>query len=169
MTGIKLPQPTSGGVMLSYKCSAECRHCMYACSPRWQGDWISEEDLETLLSGLAGGIEPSPWGADTMSLNHGLHFTGGEPFLNFKLLTRAVEMAEALGIPSIFVETNCFWCKTDQATLEKLSLLKEKGLRGIMISVNPFYAEYVPFDRTKRCIRISHEVFGSSQFQASSV
>ena len=162
MTGIKLPQPTSGGVMLSYKCSAECRHCMYACSPRWQGDWISEEDLETLLSGLAGGIEPSPWGADTMSLNHGLHFTGGEPFLNFKLLTRAVEMAEALGIPSIFVETNCFWCKTDQATLEKLSLLKEKGLRGIMISVNPFYAEYVPFDRTKRCIRISHEVFGSN-------
>jgi hypothetical protein len=97
-----------------------------------------------------------------MSLNHGLHFTGGEPFLNFELLTRAVEMAEALGIPSTFVETNCFWCKTDQATREKLALLKEKGLKGIMISVNPFYAEYVPFDRTKRCIRISHEVFGSN-------
>jgi hypothetical protein len=135
---------------------------MYACSPGWQADWISEEDLETLLSGLAGGIEPSPWGADTMSLNHGLHFSGGEPFLNFKLLVKAVEMAEALGIPSTFVETNCFWCKTDQATREKLFLLKEKGLRGIMISVNPFYAEYVPFDRTKRCIRISHEVFGSN-------
>jgi hypothetical protein len=31
---------------------------------------------------------------------------------------------------------------------------------GILISVNPFYAEYVPFGRTERCIRISQEVFG---------
>ncbi|MCJ7819365.1 MAG: hypothetical protein MUP25_06040, partial [Syntrophales bacterium] len=29
-----------------------------------------------------------------------------------------------------------------------------------MISVNPFYAEYVPFERTERCVRISQEVFG---------
>jgi len=31
-----------------------------------------------------------------------------------------------------------------------------------MISVNPFYAEYVPFERTDRCIRISKEVFGEN-------
>jgi hypothetical protein len=135
---------------------------MYACSPKWNGDWISEEDLGDLLSLLAGRIQPSPWGAETMSLNHGLHFTGGEPFLNYPLLLKAVEIAEGLGIPSTFVETNCFWCKNDAVAEEKLTRLKEAGLKGIMISVNPFYAEYVPFERTERCIRVSQEVFGAN-------
>jgi hypothetical protein len=135
---------------------------MYACSPKWNGDWISEADLETLLSLLAGIIQPSPWGAETISLNHGLHFSGGEPFLNYPLLLKAVEMAEELGIPSTFVETNCFWCKNDAVTQEKLTRLKEAGLKGILISVNPFYAEYVPFERTERCIRVSREVFGAN-------
>ncbi len=160
MTRVKVPQPISGGLILSYKCPAECRHCMYACSPRWKADWMSREDLERILSLLAGRIQPSPWGPQAIGLNHGLHFTGGEPFLNFQLLVETVEMAEALGIPSTFVETNCFWCRDDGTTRERLRRLRAGGLKGIMISVNPFYAEYVPFERTERCIRVSQEVFG---------
>jgi MoaA/NifB/PqqE/SkfB family radical SAM enzyme len=114
----KVPQPISGGVMLTYKCSAACRHCMYACSPKWPADWMTEEALERLLSGLVKGVAPAPWGPQVMSLNHGLHFTGGEPFLNFDLLLRAVEMAEGMSIPSTFVETNCSWCIDDDVTRE---------------------------------------------------
>lgn len=121
---------------------------------------MTEDDLEALLSQLAGHIAPAPWGPQVMSLNHGLHFTGGEPFLNFDLLLRAVEMAEGMGVPSTFVETNCSWCIEDEVTRKKLQCLKRAGLVGILISVNPFYAEYVPFERTERCIRISEEVFG---------
>jgi hypothetical protein len=157
---VKVPQPISGGLLLSYKCSAECRHCMYACSPRWKADWISKEDLEQLLSLLAGRIAPSPWGSQAISLSHGLHFTGGEPFLNFELLVEAVEMAEVFKIPSTFVETNCSWCGSDETTRQKLESLKRAGLKGILISVNPFYAEWVPFERTERCIRISQDTFG---------
>ncbi len=135
---------------------------MYACSPKWQADWISEGDLETCLSLLAGRIEPSPWGRDSLGLSHGLHFTGGEPFLNFDLLLKATEIADELRIPSTFVETNCSWCSSDGVTGEKLRFLKAKGLKGIMISVNPFFAEYVPFERTERCIRLSLEVFGAN-------
>ena len=111
---------------------------------------------------LARVIRPSPHGHRYMGLNHGLHFSGGEPFLNFELLLKAVEIAKALKIPSTFVETNCFWCKNDRITRERLRLLKAKGLIGIMISVNPYYLEYIPFERTDRCIRISLEVFGSN-------
>jgi hypothetical protein len=157
---MKIPKPISGGLMLSYKCPAECRHCMYACSPKWSGDWITVAQLEQFLPQLAKVIKPSPYGRQYMSLNHGLHFSGGEPFMNFKLLHQAVEIAEILKIPSTFVETNCYWCKNDGLTRQRLQALKEKGLKGIMISVNPFYAEYVPFERTDRCIRISQEVFG---------
>jgi hypothetical protein len=137
---------------------------MYACSPRWDADWISESDLETGLSVLARYIQPSPWGELTISLNHGLHFSGGEPFLNFALLLRATEIASELGIPSLFVETNCYWCRDDTKARDVLKQLKAAGLDGIMISVNPFYAEYVPFERTERCIRVSQEVFGRNMF-----
>jgi hypothetical protein len=65
-----------------------------------------------------------------------------------------------LGIPSTFVETNCYWCRDDRTTLERLTLLRRAGLHGILISVNPYYAEYVPFERTERCVRVSRRVFG---------
>jgi hypothetical protein len=116
------------------------------------------------LSVLARYIQPSPWGEHTISLNHGLHFSGGEPFLNFALLLRATEIADELGIPSLFVETNCYWCRDDTEARDMLKQLKAAGLDGIMISVNPFYAEYVPFERTERCIRVSQEVFGRNMF-----
>jgi hypothetical protein len=133
---------------------------MYACSPRCPADWISEEDLAATLQSLAGRIQPSPGGAETMSLNHGLHFTGGERFLNFELLCLAVRTAKDLRIPSLFVETNCFWARTDRETRQKLIMLRDCGLIGILISINPFYLEYVPFERSERAIRIAREVFG---------
>jgi len=159
---IQIPVPVSGGVLLSYKCTAECRHCMYACSPRWKADWIPEKDLEKILGQLAGKIVPSVYGTDHIGLSHGLHFTGGEPFMNFDLLCRAIEISSSLDIPSLFVETNGYWCTGDSTTREKLLLLREKGMKGIMISVNPFYLEYVPFERTERAIRISAEIFGTN-------
>jgi hypothetical protein len=132
---------------------------MYACSPKWTDDWISKQDLKRILEGLTDKIIPSPYGSDTVSLNYGLHFTGGEPFLNYELLCEAIELAEELNIPSTYVETNCYWCNKDEYTKEKLQNLKDKGLKGILISVNPFYLEYVPFEKTKRAIKISQEIF----------
>ncbi len=159
---LKIPIPSSAGLVLSYRCTAACRHCMYACSPEWDGDWITESDLGHLLSSIAPYIEPAPYGANWVGLNSGLHFTGGEPFLNFDLLCSAVSMAAEMGIPSTFVETNCFWCVNDRVTRDKMRLLREKGLRGIMVSINPYYLEYVPFENTSRAVGIGREVFGGN-------
>jgi hypothetical protein len=159
MARMQVPSPISGGVLLTYKCPARCRHCVYASSPDWQADLISEANLDRGLAQLAGKIQPSEWGRDVIGLNDGLHFSGGEPFLNFDLLLRAVEMAEFYQIPSTFVETNSSWCLDDDVTRDKLQRLRVAGMRGIMISVNPFYAEYVPFEYTERCVRISLDVF----------
>ena len=159
MARINVPSPISVGVFLSYRCNSKCRYCMYGCSPDWSSDWISEENLARVLNQLSGKIKPSPYGADGVSLNYGLHFTGGEPFLNFDLLLKGVEVAEGLRIPSTFVETNCYWCTDEEIAREKLTLLKRKGLKGILISVNPFYLEYIPFERTEGAIRMSQEVF----------
>jgi len=159
MKKLLVPKPVSAGIFLSYKCSSECRHCMYACSPRWKADWISEKDLGEFLIQLSDKILPSPLGPDRIGVNYGLHFTGGEPFLNFDLLLKAVELAHEIGIPSTFVETNSFWCIDDKGTREKLVQLKDSGLDGMLISVNPFILEQVPFERTERAIRASREIF----------
>lgn len=159
---LKIPAPMSGGLVLSYRCCAQCLHCMYGCSPRWSEDWLPEADLEAMLGQLAPHIQPSPAGPRNIGLSHGLHFTGGEPFLNIPLLTKAVTMAGGLGIPSLFVETNCFWCKDDAQTRDTLMQLKDQGLHGIMISVNPFYLEFIPFERTQRCIEASLAIFGNN-------
>jgi len=162
MEKLYVEEPISAGIILSYKCSSECRHCMYACSPRWKADWIPENDLRIILTQLSERIRPSPFGENRVGINYGLHFTGGEPFLNFELLIRATEIAEELGIPSTFVETNSFWCIDDETVGEKFTRLRDSGLDGVLISVNPFILDQVPFERTRRAIRIGREIFGQN-------
>jgi hypothetical protein len=156
---LRLPEPFSGGILLSYKCTSRCRHCLYACSPSWKGDWLSLTDAETILSQLAAKLRGKYADSAGVGVNRGIHFTGGEPFLNFDLLLEVTAIAQRLGIPSTFVETNCVWCTDDKTTREKLTRLKTAGLQGILISANPFVVEYVPFARIQRALRISREVF----------
>ena len=99
---------------------------------------MSIKDLEEVLRQLAAKMNKRyPLGFKRIGINYGLHFTGGEPFLNFELLLRAVKIASELKIPATFVETNCFWCVNDEVTREKLMQLKEAGLHGVLISVIP--------------------------------
>ncbi|NOX44357.1 MAG: hypothetical protein GXO72_01275, partial [Caldiserica bacterium] len=77
-----------------------------------------------------------------------------------ELLLELVGIAADLGIPGIFVETNAFWCVTDAVTRDRLRALRDAGLRGILISVNPFLLEHVPFERARRAVRVASEVFG---------
>jgi hypothetical protein len=136
---------------------------MYACSPTWKGDWVSKDDLLEVLTQLSAKINNRyPPGFKKIGINHGFHLTGGEPFLNFELLLEATQIAARQRIPATFVETNCFWCSSDDDTKDRLLQLREAGLDGILVSVNPFILEYVPFERTERAARISKEVFGEN-------
>jgi hypothetical protein len=160
MNNFVIPRPVSVGLILSYQCIAQCRHCIEACSPQRSADWISDSDIEACFSELNGQIVCSPWGANNVSANYGLHITGGEPFLNFERLCKTVELSQYYQVPSTYVETNCFWCTDNDSTEEKLRLLKSKGLKGIQISINPFYLEHIPFENTKRGVVLSQDVFG---------
>ncbi len=156
---LRLPVPVSGGILLTYKCNSACRHCLYASSPRWQTDWLPLSDAQLILAQWARRLRGRPdYG---IGLNQGIHFTGGEPFLNFDLLLKVTSVAKDVGISSTFVETNCVWCTDDMTTRDRLHELRMAGLGGILISANPFVVEYVPFERIRRAVRISLEVFGS--------
>ena len=66
-----------------------------------------------------------------MSLNYGLHFTGGNHSSIFLL--------------DLVADENYFrwdiWCGDDEVTMEKLNELKEA--EGILIGVNPFITEEI--------------------------
>ncbi len=139
----------SCGIMLSYRCQCGCRHCVYACGPRWQG-WMSREFLEDLLRGIR----------ETWENPRGVHLAGGEAFLNFDLLLFGVETCSRLGLPIEYVETNAGWCLDMETGREKFRLLREAGLRNILISVSPFHAETIPLVRTEAAISAAREIFG---------
>ena len=63
-----IPKPISGGLILSCKCPSACLHCIYACSPHWSADWMSEEMLQQIPSQLAGKILPAPYGPGSPSV-----------------------------------------------------------------------------------------------------
>ena len=73
-------RPSELGIILSYQCNAECKHCLYACGREWT-EWMSVEQLHEALDVL------SQW---THSFQ--VHHTGGEPFMNFPLLLEAVRL-----------------------------------------------------------------------------
>ncbi len=158
---LKVPPPVSTGLILSYKCNISCSDCIYACSPKWSASWINREKAKIIFSQLSPILKQSlPAYAQRISFSYGLHFTGGEPFLNYDLLLELTRLASEMDIPLPFVETNCFWARDNRKTEEKLAQLKASGLKGILLSVNPFNIEYIPFERIKRAVSISKDVFG---------
>lgn len=140
--------PLDLGLILTYKCQCACAHCLYNCGPAWK-DWISPEEIQTALD------ITRIWGN-----SYRVHFTGGEPFLNFPLLLHAVKVAAAMGIPC-YVETNAGWCIHPTQVEERFSTLKQAGLSSILISCSPFHAETIPPKRTLLAIGIALEIFKS--------
>lgn len=139
--------PTDLGIIMSYQCQCACKHCLYNCGPRWK-DWMSPQMLREALE------VTQAW-----SHRFQIHFTGGEPFLNFPLLLEGVRIAVELGIPC-YVETNAGWCLREEDVADKFTTLKEAGLSAILISCSPFHAEKIPPARAFLAIHKALEVFG---------
>jgi hypothetical protein len=116
--------------------------------------------MEDIIYLLKESIGESLYESEKISINKGVHLSGGEPFLNLELLIDSIQIANRLKIPSLFVETNSSWAVDDNITKERLQRLRKAGLKGILVSVNPFLLEKVPFERIERVVRISEEIFG---------
>jgi hypothetical protein len=118
--------------MVNYRCSAACRHCLYACSPTRREGYVDRETMREICRLLRkGGIGS-------------VHIGGGEPFLDFRGLVAAVEELRDAGIALDYIETNAFWAG-DADGAAKLKQLKALHAEALCISVDPFHAEYIPY------------------------
>ncbi|MEI6520361.1 MAG: hypothetical protein WCO98_10045 [bacterium] len=145
-----MPKPLkSAGIILSYKCTSRCRHCLYCCSPNWKG-WATPELVDAICSGtLKCGVTPRAF-----------HLAGGEAFLNFSLLLESVKIINSYGFSIDYVETNAHWYKDDDSASDMLNQLKEAGLNCLLISASPQHAEYIPVNKTVSLIKLSNKIFG---------
>lgn len=124
-----------GGIMANYQCTAACRHCLYGCSPGYAaGEYMTVAAMDKTF--------PLLRKAGCRSV----HIGGGEPFIDFDGLVMLVEKLTAHGIRVDYIETNASWA-TDQETIVKcLGQLARAGADSLCISLDPYHAEYVPYE-----------------------
>jgi len=128
-------------LFLTYKCNAKCRHCFF-------NSGTERNEVMNLEMGLRIIDEAVNLGAEWAS------FTGGEPFLELKLLTEMVKYSSERGLKTEAV-SNCYWASTPKEALRKLKSLKGKGLVVLNISLDDFHQEYVPIDYVRTAYNVA--------------
>lgn len=148
---LRLPPLEGGGIILSYRCSNRCGHCLVAGSPERENRWLSRDEAGEIFDFIK---KSAPYAE--------IHIGGGEPFLNPECLLDTVRAAVGRGIRLSYVETNGFWGNNPQKYEPVLKELHMAGLRSILISVSPFHAEFIKPRATMNAIKLVRDIFGYS-------
>lgn len=118
------------GFTLFRKCNANCDICCFESSPSCK-ERLDKELIKRYIDSAVGD-------ENLQSIS----FTGGEPFLEYNLLLELVEYATEKGF-NVNLITNCFWANTKEIAIERLAVLKKKGLKRMNVSFDQFHNEYV--------------------------
>jgi hypothetical protein len=96
-------------ILLTYQCTFECDHCFVWGSP-WQSGTLTLGQIEQILDqAQAAGVED-------------VYFEGGEPFLYYAILLKAVELARERGF-QVGIVSNGYWALTREDAREWLAPL----------------------------------------------
>jgi radical SAM protein with 4Fe4S-binding SPASM domain len=123
------------GLILTYRCNAECRHCFFESSPR-------REETIPLKLGIKAIDEATKLGAEWISL------TGGEPFLEPVLVSAFIKHASKSGLKTEIV-SNGYWATSIQEANRILEHLKDIGLDALNLSIDDFHQEYIQVTSVK--------------------
>ncbi len=115
-------------VLLTYQCNYECDHCFVWGSPQQSGVFTLEqlEDVFTQARAVGSITE--------------FYFEGGETFVYYPVLLKAVKRATELGFATGIV-SNGYWATSRQDVLAWLEPLVEAGLDRLEISNDLFHGE----------------------------
>jgi organic radical activating enzyme len=143
----------NAGLLLTYKCNAECEFCYYNCSPKQGGFMPVEMALNCWrsLRELAGD-------------NAKVHITGGEPFLYWEHLIEILQEAKKHNLgPVDMIETNGCWAIDEGIIKDRLKTLDGLGINRLKISCDPFHQEYINIELVKQLAHIAKELLGDNR------
>lgn len=134
---LHIPRLQSGGLITNYVCSSQCKHCLYASSPKREKNYIDKDVTARLFR-------------KCQALGcHSLHIGGGEPLLKPAKLKEVLETASQEGMGIQYVETNSSWYHDHEDACRLLEDLRSAGLSCLLVSISPFHNEYIPFYKVK--------------------
>lgn len=137
---------SSGGLITNYYCTSQCRHCLYACSPKWPKQYIDSQTVEDNIKKI-------------LELGcYSIHIGGGEPFLDENELLRVVKIADKMNMGIEYIETNSSWYQDENKAVDLLEKLKACNIRTLLVSISPFHNEYIPFKKVKSVIDVCQRV-----------
>jgi hypothetical protein len=93
--------------LLTYQCNFECDHCFVWGSP-WQAGTFTSSQIEDVLHQ-----------ADAVGTVSSIYFEGGEPFLYYPILVKAVNSVVEHGY-QVGIVSNGYWATTKEDALEWL-------------------------------------------------
>ena len=140
--GYKVNALYSGaGIIVTYKCTAACLHCCYSSSPKRDGAYMTRETANKIFALL------SEKGCRSV------HIGGGEPFMSFEGLLGVCESAQRNRVSIDYIETNASWYTDGTDVSQKLKKLRAAGIDCLLISVDPFHNEFVPYVKVKNLLK----------------
>jgi hypothetical protein len=142
---------------ITYRCSAACAHCIFGSSPK-KGGLMPIADARMYLEEIK---RMGFTGSDVI-------ITGGEALLFYDTVLGILRAAAELGMSPIrSLQSNAFWCKSDDLVRQRMVALHEAGLKGIFFSCDPLHQKFVPVENVRRGVRIASEVFGANNVSVS--
>jgi organic radical activating enzyme len=135
----ELPFLSNVGLMLTYKCTVACPHCIVEAGPHRTEEMRLDEALA--------------WIEQAHSYRDGqvkaLVLTGGEPFYNLDLLTQISARGRALGL-IVSVVTNAFWASSPDAALRTLAQVP--AIQAVSFSTDVYHQQAIPFQYVKNAV-----------------
>ncbi len=141
MENRELPFLTNYGLMLTYKCSVACPHCIVKAGPNRKEEmkpadalkWIDQIDEYSRNRGITPGIS----------------LTGGEPFYNEELMKRVADYAAEKRF-IVSVVTNAFWADSREKALDTLS--KFSSVKLVSVSTDKYHLENIPLSNIRNAV-----------------
>lgn len=135
----EVPFLSNVGLMLTYKCTIACPHCIVNAGPNRKEEMSIESAYKWLdqVKSFRSGIV------------YGISLTGGEPFYNLQQMINVADYAQKLGF-IVSVVSNAYWASSRKKALEILSMCS--SIQMISISADIPHQRFIPFANVKNAI-----------------
>lgn len=132
-------------ITFSYYCHLGCAHCMYDCTPQRPKSIIKKENIFKYID-------------EAISLNKFTSFSFGEQevFFNLDLFIEVAKYLQSKK-PSmpLTITTSSYWVKNYDHALKQFSLLKQLGLKAVLLSIDDFHQRSVNVNNVIESIKAS--------------
>ena len=124
-------------ILLTYQCTYECDHCFVWGSPRQTGT-LTLEQIENILN------QAKEAGVTS------IYFEGGEPFLFYAVLVKAVRLAADMGF-SVGIVSNSYWANSVPDAIEWLRPFVGR-VSDLSVSSDLYHCEKIMGERPQNAV-----------------